>query len=119
MSQKSERKKVYKQAAQGDVLFWRSGRKLPKDATPAATKGARIVVAHSETGHHHTVGSVGTTLYNTPNPLLSFLLVEDETDVVHLRESPKPHAAFTLTKGLWEIRRQHEETKIGRRAVMD
>jgi hypothetical protein len=41
--------------AQGDVLFRRVA-KIPDNATLQQRHGA-IVVAHSETGHHHVIAS--------------------------------------------------------------
>ena len=105
--------------AQGDVLF------LEVDAVPSGCTEAKrdernqLVVAHSETGHHHVVDTAGARLWNVPgDPLTSYL--ETPTvpgfgagsfapaiEVRHLRGFDT-HGTLKLPgEGrVWEVRRQ-------------
>lgn len=93
-------------AAQGDVLFRRIP-ELPEDAVEQRSHG-RIVVVHSDMGHHHAIAGPGVRLFEEleRDPTVCFLRVDAAfADVVHLR----PHAAhetLRLERGVWEVRRQ-------------
>lgn len=95
-------------AAQGDVLFRRIGA-LPEGTVEVPRQG-RLVVAHSETGHHHAIDDLGVRLYEQrrPDPLICYLSVEgDFADVVHHRPHDT-HQTLRLRPGIWEVRRQRE-----------
>lgn len=109
--------KVERQAAQGDVMFLRVDN-VPATAE-AAKPSARIVVAHSETGHHHTIESPGAALFTVPgDPWTCYLQLAQDADVVHHR-SFDTHAPITLSAGAWLVRRQREYTPEGYRMVQD
>lgn len=123
-------KKVTKMAAQGDVLFRRvSG--LPSDAKPLQASDGAYVVAHSETGHHHTVDATGVEWYAHPtDALTSYLRLRpaseggpaEGVDVVHHRpwDTHETLRLLTQTEGVvYEIRRQREHTPEGWRVVAD
>lgn len=114
-------KTIARQAAQGDVLFRRV------DHIPDGTKeqlrkaGDPLIVAHSETGHHHVVEAADARLIETGDPLVAYLVAEGAyADVVHKR-SFDTHAPIRLEGGgaIWEIRRQREHTPEGWRRVED
>jgi hypothetical protein len=110
---------VQRMAAQGDVLF-RRVEALPVGAVRREQPGP-IVVAHSETGHHHAIQDAGVHLYRERggDPLIRFLFVEGaHADIVHLR-AQDTHETLRLTPGFWEVRRQREWTPEGERAVLD
>jgi hypothetical protein len=110
---------VSRLAAQGDVLFRRVER-LPPGAVERPTAGT-IVVAHSETGHHHAINDPGVRVYQPPlrDPLISYLAVEGPfADVVHHRPHDT-HETLRLAPGFWEVRRQREWTPEGWRIVED
>jgi len=53
--------------AQGEITVRRIGDlpkdcKLPKGYTAMMPKGARFVIGHSETGHHHVIDAAGATV---------------------------------------------------------
>ena len=110
---------VKRMAAQGDVIF-RRVKELPTNA--AATKRAgRLVVAHSETGHHHAIDDLGVVRYEVGDPLVCYLQITDAfADVVHHR-SFDTHETLRLLGGgsIWECRRQREWTPEGWRRVED
>lgn len=106
-------------AAQGDVLFRRVAT-LPKKAKAEECTG-QIVVAHSETGHHHAIEDDGVVRFDVGDPLLCFLRIDGAyADVVHHR-SFDTHATVRLEGGgaIWEVRRQREWTPEGWRRVED
>lgn len=111
------------QAAQGD-LFIRRIESLPSGLKPMATESGAFIVAHSETGHHHVIAErPGVTVYNTGDPLVSYLQVieaTDETEVLieHLRNFDT-HESIKVAPGNYEIRRQREYSPEGWRRVAD
>lgn len=116
-------KMITKCGAQGDVLF-RRVKSLP-DGSVSAKQEERIVVAHSETGHHHAIEMApGIELFTTPDPLVSYLRVRAEhADVVHHRPWDTHETLRLYSEGepevIWEIRRQQEFTPEGWRVVAD
>ncbi len=105
-------------AAQGDVLFRRIAR-LPSSAVMQVTSG-RVIVAHSETGHHHAIDDGAVRYFSEPgSPTLTYLAIDGQfADVVHHRPYDT-HETLRLTKGLWEVRRQREWSPEGWRVVSD
>lgn len=106
-------------AAQGDVLFRRI-KKLPADVVEQPRKGP-LVVAHSETGHHHSIHEREVKLFEkaTRDPMVCYLAIaSDCAEVVHHRPHDT-HKTIALTKGNWEVRRQREWTPEGLRRVED
>lgn len=116
---------VKKIAAQGDVLF-RKVKTLPDGVIAEPARGA-IVVAHSETGHHHSVDDAkGVTFFRVPSdPMVCFLQLDgiDHADVVHHRPFDTHETVRLLGGGkgktVYEVRRQREYTPQGWRRVED
>lgn len=111
--------RVENMAAQGDVLFRRVD-KLPTNAKLDEKKGP-IVVAHSETGHHHSIDDVsGAKLYRLDdNPLVCYLQLSADTMVIHRRDYDT-HAPLNLVgPGVFEVRRQVEYRPGGSVMVQD
>lgn len=114
---------IKNRVAQGDVLFRRVA-KLPDDVAESKVKG-QIVVAHSETGHHHAVPEGQARLFEKldRNPMVCYLQIDGEyADVVHHRPTDT-HETVRLLGGalgnIWEVRRQREWTPEGLRRVED
>lgn len=114
-------KEIHRMGAQGDVVF----RKVA--SVPAgfeATKPAeRVIVAHSETGHHHAIDSTGVRVYEGSDPLRCYLMLESvaHADVVHHRPYDT-HETVRLGGGIgsvYEVIRQREYTPEGWRRVED
>jgi hypothetical protein len=107
-----------KSAAQGDILIRRIS-KLPDNVVKQKDEKGRHIVAHSETGHHHTVQANGVDFYHAANdPMIMFLVVDNEADLIHNR-SFDTHEPLRFDKGIYEIRRQREYTPEGWRRVAD
>lgn len=106
-------------AAQGDVLFRRI-QKLPEGVVEQPWSG-RIIVAHSETGHHHAIEDPEVRLFERleRDPMICFLSIDGEfADVVHHRPTDT-HAPLRLPRGFWEVRRQREWVPEGFTRVQD
>lgn len=105
--------------AQGDVLFRRVG-KIPDDTIEQKREhGDALVVAHSETGHHHVIQAADVRLLSAGDPFVAYLSIgEPYADVEHLRPFDT-HETIRLPRGLWEVRRQREHTPEGWRRVAD
>jgi len=95
-------KTVEKMGAQGDVVF-RRVEGVPAGAKKMKRKGP-LVVAHSETGHHHVIQEPGVVQFDIPgNPLVCYLqltdgLSGDGCSVVHQR--PWDSRVFLVLVGL-------------------
>jgi len=111
------------QAAQGDIMLMRVD-KLPKDVTKTNAKNGRYVVAHSETGHDHVIQErPNVILYETSNPMISYLQVIEATDKMetlleHLRNF-STHETLRIEPGIYQIRRQREARPKGWQMVND
>ncbi len=112
-------------AAQGDCIFRRIER-VPEGAIEVPRNGP-IVVAHSETGHHHAVDTMFVKQYEVPgSSLISYLQMDDGLtgggmEVVHHRPWDT-HETLKLLGGpgtVWEVRRQRESSPEGWRRVED
>lgn len=112
-------KRFEKQAAQGDI-FIRRVRGIPKKAKAKREKKAGpVIVAHSETGHHHAFdASSSVWLYSTPDQLVSYLKVEKPAVLKHHRDFDT-HEEILFDVGTYEIRRQREWSPEGWRRVED
>lgn len=108
---------IEKVSAQGELIMHRVD-SIPDGWEPQEVDGD-IIVAHSETGHHHVIEH-GAVIYESgENPLVAYLEVQMEfVDLIH-RRSSDTHAPQRFRRGIWEVRRQREYIPGGgtRRAV--
>ncbi len=104
--------------AQGDIYIRRIDA-LPANATKACADKGRVIVTHSETGHHHVMDAAAVTMYRLPDSIMDCLLVVDQpTALEHLREHDT-HEPIMFDKGVYHVRRQQEYTPEGLRRVED
>lgn len=95
------------QAAQGDLLLIRVAT-IPPAARPVAIDGDELVVAHSETGHHHVLDAANVTMYRLPEEIYEcFLAVREPTALRHLRPFDT-HESILVEPGSYRVRRQRE-----------
>lgn len=106
-------------AAQGDIAIRRISA-LPDGLTPISPEGGKHILAHSETGHHHTVMErPGVRHFSAMDEFRSYLVVEDfPADLVHERGFDT-HETLRIAPGVYEIRRQREYTPEGFRRAAD
>lgn len=107
-------------AAQGDVMFIKID-KLPEGLRALTPENGKFVVAHSETGHNHTVKyKPGITYYANDNDQFTAYLVVDNTKcLVEHERSFDTHESLLLKDGVYKIRRQREYTPEGFRKAQD
>jgi hypothetical protein len=103
------------QAAQGDILIRRIDN-LPNGLTEEPTKDGKHIIAHSETGHHHTMK--GIQLFTGDDPMIMFVVVTKPTILEHHRSFDK-HEDIEFKPGTYEIRRQREYVPEGWRRIED
>lgn len=114
---------VKKFGAQGDVVFIHRGKyQIPAGATAAKREGGKLIVTHSETGHHHATLDPKAMMFDV-DQTLSFLRMgdEDHLEIEHFRPFDT-HETLSLRGepgDVWEIRKQREHTPEGWRRVMD
>lgn len=122
---KSRKTKWYdreKVCAQGDVLFEVvDSTAVPADAKPVGRAAdGRLIVAHSETGHHHAFpdGSL-VEMLTTSDPRVCYLRCEQTSTLLHER-AWDTHAPTEFGGGLtYKVYRQIEETPEGWQFVAD
>jgi hypothetical protein len=104
--------------AQGDIYIRRIDC-LPEGTEIVNPENGKIVVTHSETGHHHVMDADCVTMHRLPDSIMDCLLVVDKpTELEHLREFDK-HEPIHFDKGVYHVRRQREYTPEGFRRVED
>lgn len=104
-------------SAQGDVYF-RYVDAIPNGVKKVEPVNGRYIIAHSETGHHHVMGAEHVTMYESDNPLVCFLYVEQPATLEHLR-SFDTHEPIMFRPGYVEVRRAREWTPAGFRRSQD
>ena len=111
-------RKFKKIAAQGDAMLIKV-ESVPENFKPAKAQGGKFIIAHSETGHHHTVlEKSAQLLIDETNEFIAYLKVSNDTELKHER-SFDTHESLLLTAGIYEIRRQREYTPEGYRRAAD
>jgi hypothetical protein len=104
--------------AQGDIYI-RKIDKLPAGAEMIESVSGKVIVTHSETGHHHVMAADTVEMYRLPDSIMDCLLVVNSpTALEHLREHDT-HEPILFEKGIYHVRRQREYTPEGFRRVED
>lgn len=108
--------------AQGDMLI-RKIDKLPINVVEQKPENGRFILAHSETGHSHTVKlQPGVQFYQAANDNnIAYLVVDNTKCLVEHERSFHTHAPLEFDSGIYEIRRQIEsdDTPQGWRRAID
>ena len=107
-----------KQAAQGDFLITKID-ELPEGLEAEKPEAGQHIIAHSETGHNHTMRANDVQLFNEPsNPFVCYLMVDRAGTIEHQR-SFDTHEAILVNPGIYRINRQREYTPEGYRRAAD
>lgn len=81
----------------------------------------KLIVGHSESGHHHYVTAQKAKLYRV-NAMLAYLYVADKVarfDHAKALSDESRHGSLETTGGWFEIRTKRELSPWGERAVLD
>lgn len=111
-------------AAQGDFLIIRIDNIPAEGLEEYQPEGGKYIVAHSETGHNHTMLAERTVRGYRPRETRDedlyrlFFAVEAPAEIVHER-SFDTHETLLLTEGNYEVRRQREYAPEGFRRAAD
>ena len=104
--------------AQGDIYIRRIDA-LPANAVLVAPEDGRVIVTHSETGHHHVMDARKVRMHRLPDSIMDCLLVVSEPAALeHLRDHDT-HEPILFERGVYHVRRQREYTPEGFRRVED
>jgi hypothetical protein len=114
---------IKNRGAQGDVFFRRVAT-VPSGAVAEKREDGPLVVAHSETGHNHSIHDDAVAVFREPgNTLVCYLRLDTpHADVVHHRAWDTHETLRLLGDGpgsVWEVRRQREWSPEGWRRVED
>jgi hypothetical protein len=98
--------KFKKNAAQGELTITRLARAPKNIGSIVAPKNGRLIVGHSETGHHHVVDADCAVLTRI-DEFTAYLDVKKPTQIDHLREHDT-HPSIALQPGMYEFRTGRE-----------
>jgi hypothetical protein len=107
---------TFKYIAQGDLNIFAVA-SIPGGISEKKAENGQHILAHSETGHHHVIDGNTVRVYEEDD-FTSYLDVEKESNVVHLRQFDT-HDPITLPAGKYRITRQREYTAEGFRRAAD
>ena len=117
--------KFTKIAAQGELTITKLSRTPNNIGTEEKPINGRLIVGHSETGHHHVMvldreadGPSVEMFNSTDNPLVSWLRVNRPTALEH-RRPHDTHEPIMFGPGVYEVRRQREHTPEGWKQIQD
>jgi hypothetical protein len=102
--------------AQGDVYI-RKINELPERVTRILPEHGKLIVTHSETGHHHVMDAEVAEMYSLPDNIMDCLLVIHEPAVLEHLRSFDQHEPIQFEPGIYHVRRQREYTPKGVRQV--
>lgn len=105
-------KSFLKVAAQGEITI-RMVDAIPDGCTPLKPEGGKYIIGHSETGHHHVLGTVDAdvmVLDRAPEGMrILYAILENPTSLDHLRDHDT-HESIEVPAGIVEFRiaREHD-----------
>lgn len=98
-------KSFTKRAAQGEISIRRI-RALPADVSPHAHENGRLIIGHSETGHHHVLDRPAQVFRANSAPSgmrVLYAIVSEPNALVHERPFDT-HETIGLEPGIYEFR---------------
>lgn len=93
-------------AAQGELTITKLDKPPKRVGAPVDAVGGRLIVGHSETGHHHVVDSDCAVLTRV-DEFTAYLDVKKPTQIDHLREYDT-HPSIALQPGMYKFRTGRE-----------
>ena len=93
-------------AAQGELTITKLSRTPKNIGVPVAPVGGRLIVGHSETGHHHVVDADCAVLTRI-DAFTALLNVVKATELRHLRDHDT-HPSIALQPGMYEFKTGRE-----------
>ena len=93
-------------AAQGELTITKLSKTPAKIGVPVAPESGRLIVGHSETGHHHVVDADCAVLTRV-DQFTAYLDVKKPTAINHIRDFDT-HPPIGLQPGMYEFRTGRE-----------
>lgn len=103
-------------AAQGELTIRRIGNlstSIPGGCSPLTAERGKFIIGHSETGHHHVIDAIGSSVSVLDRPpegmRVLYAILENPASLDHLRDHDT-HESVSLDPGVYEIRiaREHD-----------
>lgn len=106
--------------AQGDVMIMKIDEAPSTEGMKKVDpEGGKLIVTHSETGHHHVLDRDAAEMFqSTDNELESLLFLKRDAELTHLR-SHDTHESILIKAGSYKVIRQREYTAEGFRKAQD
>lgn len=103
-------KTIDRVAAQGEIYIRRidgDPKTFLKSGTPLPVEDGRLIIGHSETGHHHVIAAGGVDVLEMERPSegirLLRMIAHEAKELVHER-GHDTHETLGIEPGLYEIR---------------
>lgn len=106
-------------AAQGELRFVRTDEVIPANAVKVEPLNGKVIVGHSETGHHHVMDAACVTMYRLPDAIMDCLLVVGKPDVLEHLRSFDTHEGMAFSEGTYRVTTAREHTPEGWRKTID
>lgn len=105
--------------AQGDIYIRRVD-SLPNGLVRVERENGKLIVTHSETGHHHVMSGGVVEMYRPKENFDwdAWLVVSEPSALEHLRTFDT-HESILFEPGIYHVRRQREYVPEGFRRVED
>jgi hypothetical protein len=105
--------------AQGDIYI-RKIDALPKGTVAVPRENGKLIVTHSETGHHHVIVGDTVTLRRLPDSIMDcFVVVGGKGAALEHLRPHDTHETIGFKPGVYHVKRQREYTPEGWRRVED
>jgi len=99
-----------KQCAQGENLFIKIDNFPTNEVlVEHKAKNGELIVAHSESGHHHILKSEKAVMFTVNgNPFVAYLKIDEPTELFHKKTGKDTHETILFQPGNYELRRQRQ-----------
>jgi hypothetical protein len=113
--------KTFNIARQGELRFVRlpANFKVPAGAVKVEPVNGKVIVGHSETGHHHVMEAECTTMYRLPDSILECLLVVEQPDMLKHLRAFDTHEPLSFEPGIYKAITAREYVPEGWRRSED
>ena len=101
--------------AQGELYIVRVA-ELPENIPALDPVDGKVIVGHSETGHHHVMDAEKTTMYRLPEEIYEWFLVVDKPDVLEHLRPYDTHEPIAFRPGVYRVRagREYRDERVVR-----
>lgn len=105
--------------AQGDLTFVPTNEDVPEGAVLLEPEDGSVMLAHSESGHHHVLEAPPTVAEVRRMGERLWLTIKQETQVRHVKTGDDAHLPIVIPPGRYRVHRGREMTPEGWARVTD